>query len=187
MPKGAAVTFDYPSFLGDVSLVGDASLLAIAGAVFKYWQEVRTENRRQRVEAYERLRKGFDEEKAFFTIFAALESHAIASTADEKAAAASALRKIDYRIRMRFAAFIENVALYAKSGVFSYELANYEFGDYTRKCWVADPFWEELCDAGKKNYQEPLWGMFKEFVGKIKICDDRLKQNPDYEIKRLRV
>jgi hypothetical protein len=174
-----------------MTLVGDISLLTIAGAILgtivKYWWDFRKEQARRRIEVFEQLRKGFDERDEFFEIFDALEARVAAKTPSEKESADEHIRAIDWRKRMRFASFIENIALYAKSGVFSYELANYVFGDYARKCWGAGAFWEDLCDPGKKNGEEPLWTMFKEFVERVTVCDERLTANPTLEMKSLRI
>ena len=184
---------------GGFSILGNLSLFAIAGVVIKFWWDVSKEIRRQRVETYERLRKDFDDRKEFFPIFSKLEAHADATLTLAKAntleerneaqkainAADKDLRQIPLPAKMRFAAFIENVALHAKSGTFSYELANYEFGDIARKCWCADSFWEDLNDEGKTQETEPLWAMYKEFVQRTATCNKRLTNNPDDEMKWL--
>jgi hypothetical protein len=86
---------------------------------------------------------------------------------------------------MQFAALIELVALHAKSGTFSYELANYEFGYIARKCWEADPFWGDLEEGHRST--DPLWGMYGDFIKRIKVCDDRLRDDRDREIKWIRL
>jgi hypothetical protein len=172
---------------GELSFVGDISLLAIAGGVWTHWWDVQKERRKQRIDAYERLRKGFDEEPEFLEIFEALQAHHDSRTDQERTAVDEAMKRIDWRKRMRFAAFIENVALHAKSGIFSYELANYEFGYFARECWTTDSFWEALCDLGKKKEQEPLWTMVKEFVARIEPCNERLTADPGREVARLRI
>ena len=174
--------------MGNFTFLGNLSLFAIIATIAKYWWDLRKEQAKRRIEIYEKLRAGFDERQEFSEIFHAIEDHAQAKPGTQQAKdAADALRKLDWWKKMRFASFVENIALYAKSGVFSYELANYEFGDHARKCWYASPFWEDLCDPDKKNYEEPLWAMYKEFIERIKPCNDRLTENPDREIAELRI
>jgi hypothetical protein len=178
--------------MGDLSFLGhDASLLAISGAIFatllKYWWDFRKESARKRMEIYEKLRKGFDEEEDFYPIFDALDARSDASTEQAKQAADAQISAIDSKLRARFAAYIEDVALYAKSNIFSYELANYEFGDYTRMCWEAPSFWEDLVSPQKNQKTEPLWAMYKEFEARINVCNVRLEEKPDDEIRKIRI
>jgi hypothetical protein len=168
--------------MGDgLSWFGDLSLIAIAGALIKFGWDVSKENRRRGVEAYEKLRRDFDTEPNFEDIFKALDNLA---GADGKQIL---IQSIDIKYRLQFAAFTEYVALCAKSHIFSYELANYEFGDYARRCWKSNDFWKDLCDDGKNQNNEPLWGIFKEFVKRIESCNNRLKNNFDVEIDRVRL
>jgi hypothetical protein len=182
------------------SLVGNFSLLVIAATVFKFLWDANKEQRRQRIDTYEKLRKELDDPDRLFTVVEQLETRAAAADELEEAkkagdpvkiAAAQTtlstadndLRQIKLYEKMRFASLIEFVALHAKSGTFSYELANYQFGDIARKCWDADAFWEDIED-GKPRREEPLWGMFYEFIRRVNKCDYRLTKNPKRELRR---
>jgi hypothetical protein len=104
----------------------------------------------------------------------------------KKADAEAAIRALSINIRARFAAFIEHVALVTKSGIISYRLANYEFGYYAIMCWeCGSPFWDDLTDDDTKQ-KDPYWGLYCEFVSKLREAASDLEINPSAEIARLK-
>jgi hypothetical protein len=169
----------------------DPALLLLAGSVFafvfKYWFDTINEGIKRRVEIYERLRKGFDEEPAFYPVFGALDARDSATTQADIVKADAALANLDSKLKVRFAAFIEDVGLYTKSGVLGYRLANYEFGDYTRMCYQYDAFWSNICSPGKDQKTEPLWAMFRQFHRAIEPFNAKLEANPDKEVERIEI
>jgi hypothetical protein len=177
-----------PLFGNDAALIPIAA--GILGFLVKYWWDFRKESARRRMEVYDKLRRDFDDEEEFSEVFSCLDAYDAAIKAKDDVAAQAAdqkIRAIDWQTRQQFAAFLETVGLYAKSGVFSYELANYEFGDFTRKCWAPDSFWEDLVDVGKTKTTEPLWSLFAEFHERLAVCNARLEADPKGELKKIRI
>jgi hypothetical protein len=185
---------------GNVSLLGNLSFVAIVFGIIKFWLTTSAGSRRQKIATYQKLKKELDDSKELAGVVDKLEAYTTAKSKIKDAKgrqligatqkgfdnASDALRKIPLSKKLQFAALIELVALHAKSKTFSYELANYEFGDIARKCWFADAFWEDL-EEDRNRYREPLWSMYKEFIARTQYCNRRLNKNPKQEIKWIRL
>jgi len=148
------------------------AVLGIFGGIIKFAYEVARDNTRRRGEVYDKLREKFDSDE-FEPIYCLLETYAYGSDNEQKEAE-KAIRALSVDERQRFGAFIEHVALVAKSGVINYALANYEFGYYTRLCWKCPPFWDDLCDENGQN--DPYWAIYREFVDELEPFDRALRE-----------
>jgi hypothetical protein len=155
-------------------LASGLTITALIGggfALVRFLIEYRKDAARRRYEIYDKLRERFDSPE-FAKIFDALDRYA-GTEGDDKIVAERALRTIDVTERSRLAAFIEHIALVAKSRILDYNLVQYQFGHYAQLCWESDPSWDALCepsDNGAFNYRdnEPFWALFKAFAAKLK-------------------
>jgi hypothetical protein len=91
------------------------------------------------------------------------------------------VKKIPAKERGAFANFIEHVALVTQSGFISYPLAHYEFGYYAIRCYECDEFWHDL-----EERDSPYWALYGYFIKRLIIERDKLKEDPETEIKKLR-
>ncbi|RNJ50328.1 hypothetical protein [Methylocystis hirsuta] len=164
------------------------ALSGIAGSIFKFGYELKKDGVKRRSDLYDDLRKEFDG-GSFDNIFTALDDYDTAVKHNPAGSlpviqAEISIRSLPLNDKYRFAAFIEHVALVTNSGIISYPLANYAFGEYARLGWNCAPFWDDLCDTSKQK--DPYWAMYQEFVAKLQPAAEALNATPSKAVAKIR-
>lgn len=175
-------------FFQGLTLLG---LLGVVGAIWKFLYDFNKDRKATRHQIFERLRNTFDSEK-FDEIYSNLDAYYDCETESQKSLVASQIRGLSISDRGGFAAFVENIALLTKSGIFDYRLAHYQFGHYTILCWDCAPFWEGIGEADVKGQKidgrnDPYWALYKDFVAHMREQAQALKIDPAGEASRLKL
>ncbi|HEX3502261.1 MAG TPA: hypothetical protein VHU22_02585 [Xanthobacteraceae bacterium] len=161
-----------------IALIGGA-----LGAV-KFLIEYIRDNRRKRLELYNKLRDEFRTNENFSPIFAFLEKYEASSSEEAKEKLGRTFTSaVTVDERSEFAAFLEDIAMTMKSGALKARVANYMFGYYAIICWENEPFWRGL----RESKDDPYWALLKNFVWWMKFHRRILKAVPSLVVFSLKV
>ena len=122
---------------------------AVAGtlAFLRTSRDFLTEPRQQRLAIYRQLAEEF--EKPTMRKVRVI----IASGSD------SSVRELTITEKTDYCAFFEQLALVVYSRLLKAETAHYMYGDYVRRCYQRDAFWDEQCPRG-----DYYWSLFETFA-----------------------
>lgn len=140
-------------------------LLTIIAALYEYIQQGKI----KRVEFFLQARNRLFENDEYREIIDLLEID------DEK------LKTIEFKVKLEFIGYFEEIALLINSKVIRPEVAQYMFGYYALKCWDSKNFW--IIERKNLDKNDPYWAIFRTFVKDMK----KIASNTDYSKRRYKL
>jgi hypothetical protein len=140
---------------GISAIVAALTFLIGIVAVIKTLAEYATQNSMKRFEKFQEMRKRFKDNPRFLHIYQLLDK------GDDRE-----LLTIDFKDKLEFLSYFEEIALMRNSGLLKTSVAHYMFGYYVIRCYKSDNFWNN-----KVMRESYYWSVFRKFAEEMEEID----------------